>query len=120
MKPMTKDQALRFAEDWIASWNSHDLERVLSHYTEDFEMASPVIEQLMGEPSGVLKGKASVRAYWAKALARLPDLHFELLKVFVGARSIVIHYRGPKGLGAEVFWFNADGKVDRAAAHYSD
>jgi len=24
--------AARFAREWIAAWNSHDLERVLSHY----------------------------------------------------------------------------------------
>jgi hypothetical protein len=117
---MTKDQAHRFADDWIASWNAHDLERILSHYTDDFEMSSPVIVQMMGEPSGVLKGKPAVRAYWAKALEKIPDLHFELLTVFTGAHSVVIHYHGPKGLGAEVFWFNAAGKVDRAAAHYVD
>lgn len=116
---MTSNHARRFAEDWIASWNAHDLERILSHYTDDFEMSSPVIVQMMSEPSGVLQGKEAVRAYWAKALEKIPDLHFELLTVFAGARSVVIHYRGPKGLGAEVFWFNADGKVERAAAHYA-
>jgi hypothetical protein len=28
----------------------HDLERILAHYTANFEMASPVIAQLMDEP----------------------------------------------------------------------
>ena len=40
---MTKDFAIRFAGEWIAAWNAHDLGRILSHYTEDFEMSSPVI-----------------------------------------------------------------------------
>ena len=35
--------AARFAEEWIAAWNSHDLACVLSHYTEDFVMNSPYI-----------------------------------------------------------------------------
>ncbi len=34
--------AQAFAEDWIASWNSHDMERILAHYTDDFEMSSPL------------------------------------------------------------------------------
>jgi ketosteroid isomerase-like protein len=43
---ITKEQALDFAHEWVAAWNAHDLERVLSHYTEDFEMSSPFIVSL--------------------------------------------------------------------------
>lgn len=117
---LTREFALRFTDEWIAAWNSRDLDRILSHYTDDFEMASPVIVEFMGEPSGTLKGKAAVREYWSRALARIPDLHFDLLAVFAGASSVVIHYRGPRGSGAEVFWFNDAGKVHRAAAHYAE
>ena len=115
---ITQEFAARFAADWIAAWNAHDLDRILGHYTEDFEMASPVIAELMGEPSGRLKGKGTVRSYWAKALARHPALHFELLHALAGAASITIVYRGHRGLSAEVFWLDANGKVERAAAHY--
>ena len=114
-----RDFASRFAGEWIAAWNAHDMERILAHYTDDFEMSSPVIVELMGEPSGTLKGKAAIRDYWSRALARLPDLRFELLEVYAGAASVVIHYNGPRGASAEVFWFNAAGKVCRAAAHYA-
>ena len=117
--PFTKEFAHHFAEDWIASWNSHDLARILSHYTEDFEMSSPMIIQFMNEPTGTLKGKTAVRAYWAKALARIPNLHFDLTEVLLGASSLVIQYHGPRGPSAEVFWFDAQNKVCRAAAHYA-
>jgi SnoaL-like domain len=66
-----------FARDWIDSWNSHDLERILAHYSDQFEMSSPVIIQVAGEPSGTLKGKDAVGAYWAKALSLIPDLRLE-------------------------------------------
>jgi ketosteroid isomerase-like protein len=115
---ITRDFAFRFAEDWIESWNSHDLDRILSHYTADFEMASPIIATIMNEVSGTLHGKEAIRAYWEKALAQLPELRFELVNVFVGAASATITYRGHRGLSAEVFWFNAEGRVYRAAAHY--
>ena len=49
-----------FAADWIDSWNQHNLIRILSHYTDDFEMTSPVTIQLTGESTGTLKGKPSV------------------------------------------------------------
>ena len=61
--------------DWIAAWNSHDLERVLSLYAEDIEMTSDKIPALGFDASGTLRGKARIRAYWGKALALLPDRH---------------------------------------------
>jgi hypothetical protein len=111
--------ANHFAAEWIAAWNAHDLPRVLSHYTDDFEMSSPKIIQIAGEPSGRLVGKASVGAYWATALARFPDLHFELLAVLQGIDSVVLYYRRTGGqLAAEVFYFNSAGLVYRACANY--
>ena len=32
-----------FAEEWITAWNTHDLDRILSHYAEDIVFRSPVI-----------------------------------------------------------------------------
>lgn len=108
-----------FADEWIAAWNSHDLERVLSHYADDFEMHSPVIAQVAGEPSGMLVGKQAVGAYWAAALQMLPDLQFELITVLAGVDSITLYYRGALDrLAAEVFHFGPSGKVVKAFAHY--
>ena len=117
---MDKAFVEHFAADWIAAWNAHDLERILSHYADDFEMSSPVIAQIAGEPSGVLRGKSAVRTYWQKALVLVPDLRFELMSVFAGVRSITLTYKGAKGrLAAEVFDFDANHRVIRAVAHYA-
>jgi hypothetical protein len=118
--PITRDFAERFAEEWLAAWNAHDLPRILSHYEDDFEMASPRIVEIAGEPSGVLRGKPSVGAYWEKALLLIPDLRFEKVGVFIGARSLAIHYRNQGGrLAVEVFDLGETGRVLRAAAHYA-
>ena len=111
--------AARFAQEWIAVWNSHDLNCILPHYTDDFELASPYIAEVAGEPSGVLKGKPAVAAYWATALARLPSLRFELHSVLVGAESLVIYYKGVNGMVAELFSFDVSGKVNKSSAHYA-
>jgi len=60
---ITPEFAHRFAAEWIAAWNAHDLDRILAHYTEDIEMSSPIIRILADEPSGTLKGKPALRAY---------------------------------------------------------
>ncbi len=114
-----KSSAASFAAEWIASWNGHDLDRILSHYADDLEFTSPLIVRRLGEPSGRLRGKQAVGAYWAKGLARRPDLTFELRAVFRGVGSLVIHYRDVDGLNAcEHFEFNAAGKVVRSSAHH--
>lgn len=113
-----RDFADHFATDWIDSWNSHDLVRILSHYTDDFEMMSLVIIEIAGEPSGGLKGKDAVGSYWAKALKLIPNLHFELVATLIGVNSITLYHNGARGQSAEVFHFNKNGKVSSAYAHY--
>lgn len=55
----------------------------------------------------------------AKALERNPHLHFELVTTLIGVNSITLYYKEMRGLSAEVFHVNADGKVVRAYAHYA-
>ncbi|MHB8117081.1 MAG: nuclear transport factor 2 family protein [Acidithiobacillus ferrivorans] len=115
-----KEFAEHFASDWIDAWNSHDLDRILSHYSEQFEMFSPAIIQITGEPSGTLKGKNAVGAYWAKALQLIPDLQFELLSILIGVNSITLYYKGARSrLTAEVFHFGPDYQVLCAHAYYA-
>ncbi|MBS1618156.1 MAG: nuclear transport factor 2 family protein [Bacteroidetes bacterium] len=116
---ITRDFAHHFAAEWIASWNGHDLQRVLSHYTDDFEMSTPFIVTLMNEPSGTLKGKEKVGAYWGAALRKYTDLRFELIDILYGVDTVVIYYRSILGKkSAEVFLFDSSGKVRKAIAHY--
>jgi len=116
---LTIEFAENFAKDWIAAWNSHDLALILSHYADDFVMSSPRIADIAGEPLGILKGKPAIAAYWGKALALIPNLHFELLSVLLGVDSITVYYKGFSGMAAEVFFFSTNFEVTRAYAHYS-
>ena len=112
--------AEQFATEWIEAWNSHDLERILAHYTDDFEMTTPYIIQITGESSGCLKGKEAVGAYWAKGLSRSPNLQFELLELLIGVNSLTLYYQNHRGqFVAEVLHIAADGKVEKAFAHYT-
>jgi ketosteroid isomerase-like protein len=111
--------ARRFAEEWIAAWNAHDLERILSHYDDDFEMTSPLIVERMGVPSGRLRGQEAVRPYWAAGLAARPGLRFTLIEVLVGVDALTILYRSELGLQvAETIGFDDRGRAVRGSAHY--
>jgi hypothetical protein len=117
---MNEQFANAFAREWIDAWNAHDLDRVLSHYTDDFEMCSPMITQLFADSGGRLQGKDIVKDYWRRALEIVPDLRFELITLLVGISSVTIYYQGARDrLSAEVFYFDASGKVTQAVAHYA-
>jgi SnoaL-like domain len=108
-----------FAEEWIAAWNSHDLERILSHYVDDFEMSSPLIIERGMDPKGVLRGKAAIRDYWALGLAAVPPLRFELIDVHVGINTIGILYRSiGRRRVIELLTFNEDNEVIRGSGLY--
>jgi len=119
MATIERQFAEHFAQDWIDAWNCHDLDRILAHYADDFEFSSPKIVELMGERTGTIKGKDAIRPYWTKALARSPELTFELITILTGIDSIVLYYKGSGArLAAEVFEFGGGGLVRKSSAHY--
>jgi len=61
---VTKEEAWKLANEWIAAWNAHDLDAILTHYDEAVELTSPVAAQLLGIPGGKVSGKANVSAYF--------------------------------------------------------
>jgi hypothetical protein len=94
---MDHNSASRFAQQWVDAWNAHDLDAVLAHFADDVVFTSPVAAQVTPESGGMLRGKAALRAYWSAALARIPDLHFEVVGVYAGVEHVVINYRNHVG-----------------------
>jgi ketosteroid isomerase-like protein len=93
------NDARAFAEDWIAAWNAHDLDRILSHYAPEVACLSPVAQKRVG--NGRVEGLAALRGYWSGALAAQPGLKFELIDVLAGhaclthfLRKTGIHFSG--------------------------
>jgi len=117
---MTHEEAKQFAEHWVEAWNKHDLDEVLSHYTSDFEMTSPMIQKLLATGTGTLKGKQAVGDYWRAAIQKLPDLRFSVIAVTSGVNTVSIYYDSVMGKKAiETFFFNSEGKVFKALATYA-
>jgi ketosteroid isomerase-like protein len=82
---------------WVEAWNARDLERVLRLYDEEAVMTSDRISMMGLDPSGTVRGKDALRAYWGKALGLLPDLHFSLIDVYVSPDSMVVYYENERG-----------------------
>ena len=117
---MTEDEARSFAADWIEAWNSHDLDRIMTHYAEDLVLVSPVAAQLLNDPAGMIRGKDSLREYFQKGLNAFPQLRFDLIEVMRGLSSIVLYYKNQKGTkSGEFMKLNPQRKITRVVANYS-
>jgi hypothetical protein len=117
---MTKQGAMDLAEHWIAAWNAHDLDRIMSHYDDAVELTSPVAAQLLGTPDGKVVGKANVRAYFQRGLTAFPNLNFQLVNVLWGVNTVVLYYINHKGTHtAEFMEMSASGKVAKVVGNYS-
>ncbi|MGB0063827.1 MAG: nuclear transport factor 2 family protein [Terracidiphilus sp.] len=111
--------AKEFAAHWIAAWNSHDLDRILTHYAQNVILTSPVAARVLGDPAGVVNGIDALRSYFAKGLALFPSLKFTLIEVMQGLSSVVLYYENQSGTHTGEFMeFNAEGKVTRVVANY--
>jgi len=118
---VTKDEAWKLANHWVAAWNAHDLDLIMTHYEDAVELTSPVAARLLETPNGKVAGKAHLRAYFQRGLEAYPELHFRLENVLWGMNSVVLYYINQKGTRtAEFMELSATGKVDRVVANYSD
>jgi hypothetical protein len=83
-------------------------------------LTSPVAAELLGDPTGTVRGKAALRAYFTKGLAANPHLRFELREVLWGVRSVVLYYANHRStMTAELMELADSGKVGRVVANYS-
>lgn|SRR5262245_49208537 len=117
---LTETEARELAVHWIQSWNSHDLEAILSHYDPEVVLTSPVAAKRFNDPSGRVTGKEALRNYFKLGLEAYPQLKFELLDVTWGLSSIVLYFRNHLGTRtAEFMELRANHKVIRVVANYS-
>ena len=116
---MTKDDAWDLANHWVETWNSHDLDSIMTHYEDAIELTSPVAARLLGTPDGKVVGRANLGAYFQRGLAAYPELHFHLEDVLWGLNSVVLYYTNQNGTRtAEFMELSASGKVARVVANY--
>ena len=116
---MSNDDVLKLANEWIAAWNAHDLDRIMAHYEDAVELTSPVAARLLGCAEGRVQGKDNLRNYFQRGLEAYPELQFHLLDVLLGINTAVLYYKNQNGgRTAEFMEFSSTGKVARVVANY--
>ena len=117
---VNKEKAWELARHWVAAWNAHDLELIMTHYDEAVESTSPVAARLLEKADGKVVGKTNLREYFQRGLEAYPDLRFQLEDVLWGLNSVVLYYVNQKGTRmAEFMELSANGKVMRVVANYN-
>jgi hypothetical protein len=116
---LTAQKASQFAEEWIEAWNSHDLNRIVAHYSDNIIFSSPFVDSVGGVATGCLSGCEALRAYFKAALSKFPALHFELRTVFRGTDALTIIYKSVNDLlAAETMVLSEDCHIKRVWAQY--
>jgi hypothetical protein len=94
---MTYDDALAHAKDWIEAWNSHDLERILSHYSKEVVFEVETARARWNKADGKLYGIAELRRHFALGLELAPQLKFQLDQVFLAPSGYAVLYQRENG-----------------------
>src|SRR5579872_1461455 len=116
---ITREKAWEFAHEWLDAWNKHDIDLIMKHYADDIEFCSPVVQNVLGDPKGLVCGIDNLREYFSRQLSKFSTLHFQLLDVFTSPQSVVLYYKINRGLlAAEVMVLNSDMKAIKVYANY--
>jgi hypothetical protein len=117
--PLTQAEARRLAQEWIEAWNSRDLDAIIRLYAPDVVFQTPTIIDTLGIPDGCVRGSERLREHFARGLARLPDLRFDLDAVYTGVRAIAITYRWADGTPVcELHEYDDSTLIERVQALY--
>jgi hypothetical protein len=93
-----REKAWKFAHEWLEAWNKHDVDLIMKHYADSIEFCSPVVQKVLGDPKGIVRGINPLRDYFSRQLNKFSTLHFQLLDVFASPQSIVLYYKINRGL----------------------
>ena len=86
------NETKQIAIQWFDAFNKHDLEALLSLYAEDAKHYSPKLKIHQPETNGLIDGKESLRNWWRDAFTRLPELHYEVIRIMNEDDQIFMEY----------------------------
>jgi predicted SnoaL-like aldol condensation-catalyzing enzyme len=89
---MNSNKNKEIAKIWLDAFNAKKLEVLLSLYSENAHHYSPKLKERKPETNGLIKGKAALREWWMDAFKRLPDLHYEVVKLTADEEQVFMEY----------------------------
>jgi ketosteroid isomerase-like protein len=113
----TLANAAEFAASWIETWNSHNLDRILAHYSDDVVFSSPLVRTIAGRTS--IRGRLALQTYFSAVLREFPSLRFRLRAAYHGDQVVVVLCDSLNGVVAsEKMKLNEKGQILRVWVYY--
>jgi limonene-1,2-epoxide hydrolase len=82
----------QIAKLWLAAFNEHDLEKLLSLYDDHAEHYSPKLKMRMPETQGIVRGKPAMHAWWRDAFDRLHGLVYREETITANEDRVFMEY----------------------------
>ena len=89
---MSAQQNKEIATKWFAAFNEHNLENLLSLYSETAEHFSPKLKIRQPETNGLIKGKSALCSWWQDSFNRLPTLNYGVKKLTADDEQVFMEY----------------------------
>lgn len=89
---MSSHQNKQIALRWFDAFNAHDLDMLLSLYSDTAQHYSPKLKSRRPETNGLVSGKAALRDWWKDAFERLPDLQYTVVKLTADEEQVFMEY----------------------------
>ncbi|MGZ4054061.1 MAG: nuclear transport factor 2 family protein [Bacteroidia bacterium] len=82
----------KIALKWFEAFNTHDLEKLLSLYSDTAKHFSPKLKIRRPETNGLVVGKNALRDWWKDAFDRLPTLNYSVSSLTANNDRVFMEY----------------------------
>lgn len=86
------EQNKSIAIRWFAAFNAQNLEALLALYDDAAEHYSPKLKIRQPQTQGLIKGKAALQAWWQDAFERLPQMHYQVMRLTADEEQVFMEY----------------------------
>lgn len=80
------------AINWFKAFNQHNLNDLLSLYSNDAQHYSPKLKIRQPTTNGLIIGKNELQIWWQDAFERLPSLNYEVIKLTADDEQVFMEY----------------------------
>lgn len=84
--------AQQLIETLFSNWNKQELGALMELFSEDIELISNKVMDLLPEANGRIKGSKTLRTYWGALMQLYPHYRFLLKRFQVEENRIVVYY----------------------------
>jgi hypothetical protein len=80
-------------DKWIRAWNNHDINAIISLYSDNIEFKSPKINAVYpNKTDAIIYNKSELKDYFSLGLQKFSKLHFVPIDFIIKGNTILLEY----------------------------